>query len=748
MAGGEGVRLRPLTCLTPKPLVPLLGEPVMGYGLRLLKRHGCESIGATLWYQPEKVRQRFGAGDGYGVRLTYYEEDTPVGTAGSVKLAKDELNGTFFVLSGDGLTDCDLTAALAFHKAKGALATLVLKRVSVPLPYGVVLTQRDGKITRFIEKPSWSRVFSDLVNTGIYILEPEVLSFIPDEGMPDFGKDIFPALLRAGQPLFGFETEGYWCDVGDMGAYMRAQRDLLRGRVNLPHASGIDPQARVDPSALIEGDCCIGPGTEISAGARIKNAVIGAGCAVGRGATVENACLWDGAAVLDKARLSGCVLCDQAAARQGAEISDGCALGAGAAAGAFSLLRPGVKVGPHLKIAPGAVAARSILTGDLSAPSWSVNGAECDSPESICTLCAAYVQAAGVRRVLTGCDGAGAALSLVNGALCAGGAKIISGGEMTEPMLWALIREVGADGGVYAQGHTLRFFDRAGEALSAKVRSAMDQCALRQDAPPAFSRPGEILTLQGAEAIYLSRLLPKEKGRPLWSPVAIFSDQGRLRRLALEGLERMNARDARAASLRDTALRPGETGFLLAEPGQRAAVFTAERILEKEETDLLLLSLCLQRTGKIFDGIGIPRAAEWLSPLLPADGSDAYAFQQMILRDGLAAALLICGALKNGPLSALTEQLPETHVRTLEVACATGDKGRVLHALCDRLTLPCTLGEGVRIQHDRGFATIVPDAYRGLVRVTGESSDSEFARELCDFYCKEIKSITKIKNGV
>ena len=291
MAGGEGVRLRPLTVHRPKPLVPLLGEPVMGYAIQLLKKHGVGDIGVTLWYQPQKIRRFFGRGEQRGVQLRYYEEREPLGTAGSVKMAKKQLKDTFFVLSGDGLTDCDLTDALRFHREKKALATLVLKRVNVPLPYGVVLTDGDSRITRFIEKPSWSRVFSDLVNTGIYILEPEIFDYIPDEGTPDFGKDIFPALLSGGLPLYGYETEGYWCDVGNQKAYLEAQMDLLSGKVKLEHSSGVHETAQISPSARIEGSCLIGANAVIGPGAVIKNAVIGDQCRVESGAVIENACL-------------------------------------------------------------------------------------------------------------------------------------------------------------------------------------------------------------------------------------------------------------------------------------------------------------------------------------------------------------------------------------------------------------------------------------------------------------------------
>ena len=744
MAGGEGVRLRPLTAHTPKPLVPLLGEPVMGYALKLLRRHGCGRIGATLWYMPEKIREAFGDGKGYGVRLQYYEEEVPMGTAGSMKLAQKDLDGPFFVLSGDGLTDCDLTAAMRFHREKKALATLVLKRVNVPLPYGVVLADPAGKITRFIEKPTWSRVFSDLVNTGVYILEPEIFDYIPDEGMPDFGKDIFPGLLARGLPLFGYETDGYWCDVGDQRAYMQAQRDLLEGKVKLPCRAGADPAARIDPAAVIEGPCRIGRNAAIGPGARVSHAVIGENCVVGRGAVVENACLWDGAAVLEKARATGCVLCDGAVARKGAEIGDGCALGSGAEAGAYALLRPGVKVGPNLKAAPGAVAAGHILSGDSCAPQWTGRGAECHSPESVCALCEAFARVTSPQRVIVGEEDDASCAVLAAGSLAACGVKALWAGTVTEPMLRVLIRALRMDGGVYASGQTLRFLNRAGAPLTARQSSAMDGCVLRQDLLPAFTRPGTVVRLTGAEDIYLSRILPEGNEKPLWSPVAVCCGEPALRRLSQEALQRLGAKNVRFEPGADAPLRPGETGLSLSGKGDGLAVFAEGKTLSPEENTLLLLALCEKKQGVLYDLPGVPRAAERIAALRPPDESGGCVWQRMILEDGLAAALLLCDALKDGPLSLLTDGLPETYILTRDVDCRLSDKGRILHTLCDQTRLPHTLGEGVRIRHDRGFATIVPDAHRSLVRVTSESGDSEFAKELCDFYFDEIRKITNV----
>ena len=194
---------------------------------------------------------------------------------------------------------------MRFHKEKKAHATLILKRVSIPLPYGVVLTDGGRRVIRFIEKPDWKRVFSNLVNTGVYILEPDIFDYIPDTGTPDFGKDVFPALLSGGLPVYGYETEGYWCDVGDQRAYLQAQVDLLQGKVQLPHASGIHENAQLAPSVKVVGDCFIGDGAMIGPGAVIRNAVIGSRAYIGPGAVIENSCLWQDTAVQEKARIAG-----------------------------------------------------------------------------------------------------------------------------------------------------------------------------------------------------------------------------------------------------------------------------------------------------------------------------------------------------------------------------------------------------------------------------------------------------------
>jgi len=232
MAGGEGTRLRPLTCTRPKPMVPVANRPVMAYALELLSRHGLREAAVTLQYLPRHITDYFGEGEDWGIRLHYFLESSPLGTAGSVKNAAAFLDETFLVVSGDALTDLSVEEAVRFHRERKALATLVLTTVDNPLEYGVVITDSDGRIRRFLEKPGWGEVFSDRVNTGIYVLEPEVLQYIPSDRPFDFSRDLFPLLLREGLPLYGCLLRGFWCDIGSL------KTDLLNSIVLRPRGQG------------------------------------------------------------------------------------------------------------------------------------------------------------------------------------------------------------------------------------------------------------------------------------------------------------------------------------------------------------------------------------------------------------------------------------------------------------------------------------------------------------------------------
>src|SRR5215208_1697014 len=288
LAGGEGTRLRPLTLNAPKPMLPLVNEPMMEHIVRLLRQHDFDEIVVTVAFMANHIRTYFGDGSEFGVRMSYATEETPLGTAGSVRNAMDELDERFLVISGDVLTDIDLSEVVTAHVARGALATIGLTAVENPLEFGIVITNEDGSIERFLEKPGWGQVFSDTVNNGIFVLEPEIFDHIPEGRSVDFSGEVFPALLEAGARLDGHVCAGYWEDVGTLEAYMSAHRDVLDGRADVER-SVIHDTSYLGKGARLRGTV-IGRSADLRAGVRCEDGVVvGDECFIGEQAVLTSA---------------------------------------------------------------------------------------------------------------------------------------------------------------------------------------------------------------------------------------------------------------------------------------------------------------------------------------------------------------------------------------------------------------------------------------------------------------------------
>jgi mannose-1-phosphate guanylyltransferase/phosphomannomutase len=370
MAGGQGTRLRPLTSNQPKPMIPIANTPCMEHIARLLKDHGFTEIVVTLQFMPEEIQDYFGDGSDWGVSIGYSIEDAPAGTAGSVKLAEEHLEGErVLVISGDALTDCDLTRVLEFHENNGAEATMVLKSVENPLDFGIVITEEDGRISRFLEKPAWGQVFSDTVNTGIYVLEPTALAEIPSEGEYDFSKELFPKLLEAGRPLYGYVTEDYWEDIGNLEQYMRAQRDVLDGKMRGVRPPGtrlrenvyVGHRAQVDDEEL-DGPVVIGENVRVDQGARISPyCVIANNVVVGAGATVERSVIAEGTYVGEGAELVDTLVGRSSYIQERARILERSALGDDVIVGEGATVAPDVKIFPHKTVESGANVTQSLI---------------------------------------------------------------------------------------------------------------------------------------------------------------------------------------------------------------------------------------------------------------------------------------------------------------------------------------------------------------------------------------------------
>lgn len=370
MAGGEGSRLRPLTSLRPKPMVPIFNQPVMEHIVGLVKHHNIEEVVATLAFMPQVIEDFFGDGTEWGVSICYALEETPLGTAGSVKNAEALLEGErFLVISGDALTDIDLSEVIRFHEEKGGMVTLALKSVPDPLEFGVVITDDDGRIERFVEKPSWGQVYSDTINTGIYVCEPEILGLMPERETFDFSHDLFPLIMKQGGSLFGIVVDGYWCDIGSLDTYVQAHRDVLdeRAMVHIPgvRAKGdlwIGEGADVHPDALVSGKVVIGKNAKVRAGADIREyTVLGDNVVVGHDARVSHAIVWDDAFVGAGATVRGSVVCRNVDIRTRATLEQGSAVGDQSVIGHDAAIGAGVQVYPYKWIEPAAIVNESII---------------------------------------------------------------------------------------------------------------------------------------------------------------------------------------------------------------------------------------------------------------------------------------------------------------------------------------------------------------------------------------------------
>lgn len=368
MAGGKGTRLRPLTSNQPKPMIPIANKPCMEHIVNLLKRHGFEDILVTVGFMPEAIQDYFGDGSDWEVNIEYSVEDEPMGTAGSVKLAEDRLSERFVVVSGDALTDADLAKAVAFHEDRGAEATLVLQEVDDPSEFGIVVVDDEGRVERFLEKPDPEEVFSYTANTGIYVLEPSVLEDMPAGEEYDFADDLFPKLLDADRPVYGYVTEKpYWEDIGNIGQYMDAQKAVLNGEVRGVRPPGEEVREGVylgqgvEVEGQLEGPVALGDNVRVASGARVgPHSVIAPGVSISSGASVVRSTLAEDSVVGQDAELDGALVGRSCDIRAEVRLLEGSAIGDNVEVGEKATVEAGVSVFPDKSVDGGATVDEDI----------------------------------------------------------------------------------------------------------------------------------------------------------------------------------------------------------------------------------------------------------------------------------------------------------------------------------------------------------------------------------------------------
>ncbi|MFZ5642125.1 MAG: sugar phosphate nucleotidyltransferase [Bacillota bacterium] len=538
MAGGEGSRLRPLTCNRPKPMVPVMSRPMMSYIVELIKKHGMTDIGVTLQYMPENIRDFFGNGSDYGVSMRYFVEETPLGTAGSVKNASSFLDDTFVVISGDALTDFDLSRAIEFHRQRGSLATLVLTRVETPLEYGVVITDNSGAITQFLEKPSWGEVFSDTVNTGIYILEPEVLKYFKEGQVFDFSKDLFPLLLKDGKPLYGVVLEGYWCDIGNLQQYLQAHIDVLSGSVNI-NIQGkkiseniyVGQGTEIDPAAIINGPAYIGDNCKISGQAKIDSfSVIGDSCIISDRATIKRSVVWNGAYIGRGAALRGAILGSRIQMQNGSAVYEGAVIGSDSIIKENGIVKPDVKIWPHKVIEQGTTVQNSIIWGTRYPKKiFGLDGitglANIEmTPEFAARVAASFASAQGSKRRLAVSSDSYPASQMIKRAVSSGmqsvGATVLDLGEGITPMHRFGVKALELDGGIHVKVCprktdlvTMVFINSSGGNISRGTERKVENIMMREDFKRAdFSWINSVESVRGVKEQYIRSLFMSAGG--------------------------------------------------------------------------------------------------------------------------------------------------------------------------------------------------------------------------------------------
>jgi len=375
MAGGFGTRLRPLTMNIPKPMVPIVNIPIMHRIITLLKKNGITDIVALVYYQPDVIMNYFKDGKDFGVNITYVRAEADFGTAGSVKNAENFIGeDEFLVISGDVLTDIDLSKAIEYHHDKKSKATIVITRVKNPLPYGIVIVRDSGEIIRFLEKPSWGEVFSDTINTGIYVLDPSVLEFIPYKQEFDFSKNLFPLLLEKKFPFYGYIAESYWRDIGTLNDYLEAHLDCLAGLVEIEMKGErietpkgviyVGENVEVADYDRFEGVVVIGNNTRIGKKAKIINSVIGSFCEIEDECEIIDSVIWDRTKIKRRAKLTLDVIGYDNFIGEGAEINENVFISDRCTIGNSAKLLPNIKLWPLKVVEDGSILSKSLVWED------------------------------------------------------------------------------------------------------------------------------------------------------------------------------------------------------------------------------------------------------------------------------------------------------------------------------------------------------------------------------------------------
>ena len=801
MAGGAGSRLRPLTCGRPKPIVPIMNKPCMEHIIELLKKHNITDIGVTLQYLPEKISDLFGDGSDYGVNIKYFIEDSPLGTAGSVKNAEEFLDDTFVVISGDALTDIDLEKAIAFHKGKKTLCTLVLKEVEIPLEYGVVVTDDNGKIMRFLEKPSWGEVFSNTANTGIYILEPEVLTYFEKNVKFDFSQDLFPLLMNKGNDLYGYTTNEYWCDVGDIGSYIQSHIDILEGKVkvNLNEKANkkniyVGKNVDIHPSAEINGPVVIGDNCKIGKNAKIQPyTVIDKNTVVGDNASIQRSIIWSNNHIGNDSGLSVAILCYGNDVKSNVKIYEEAVIGDECQIKDRVRINPGVKIWPNKAIKTATEVHENVIWGTkVSKTLFGKAGITGEmnveiTPEYVTKLGLAYASTLKVGDKLAISSDNSVPATLLKNSLLAGvassGVDVFDLGNTMIPVVRNVINFFALNAGIHisfeANNHNkvrINFLDSKGVNISRGVERKIENTFVTGEFRRVSATSiNTTSVLENYNYFYMQNLLntldiDAVRARNVKVVVGktdafVYANIEKvLNDLKCQVVYEKEENEYEAIATKVTELK-ADMGIIVDATAEKLTLIDNKGRVIDGDLFTALISIVAVKTGdsthiivpitasSVMDQladkykVGVLRTKtakqEHMNAIMANSNSDAK--NKFILNyDAIAAAVKVINyiATENVNVSDIVESIPTFYTVKKDIECSWEVKGKVMRELIqEKKDGDVELFEGVKIHHDKGWVLVLPDADEPVCTVYTEGVSAEIAEELAGSYVDKIKGI-------
>ena len=747
MAGGEGSRLRPLTCSVPKPMTEICNIPIMHHIIELLCNNGITQIAATLQYLPDAITDYFSDGTAFGANIKYFEEKTPLGTAGGVKNCEEILDESFIVISGDGACSFDLKSAIAYHKRMNSDATLLLTKTDEPTEYGVVVTNDDGRITRFVEKPSWSRVYSDNINTGIYILEQHVLNMIPKNKFYDFGKDLFPKMLKEGMKLYGCLTKGYWCDIGSPEAYLMCNTDALDGRYICKIKRNIPV---IDKGAIIHEPVVFGKNVSVGAGAVVgPYAVIGDNCKICDGASIKRSVVYNDTHIGALSEIRGAVIGKRCALKDNVRIFEGSIIGDSCIINDKVLIDKNVKIWPAKTIAENLKISTNIIWGDSKKDIFDDDGIKGDTlvdmtPAVMVKLGIAAGLSVDNKIIITAVNNSVSSNMLlyafISGVMSTG-CKVYNAGNVPECVWKFAVLEYGGDKGAYIseRGNKSRLYFCNEYALSLthsqerKIEAAFlcDESTKQQDIIY------DIKELSGIFGIYEASLVKLAKSTLKGQAVLIHCPDKELFSCIKNALSALGCE-----------LKEGGPVFYLSPDGGILSCSDELGLYHSNENTAVLSVLSC---GK--DEVSIPynfpisidKIAQNRQMKINriCEDEGLYSKVERVVYDGCASIINILTAMvsQNVTLHEMMNEAPQFYTSVIYTDTEMS-KSEIMNVLTHSDEKKELL-DGVRILLERGNVLISPMKKSKRFKIIAESESMETANEICSDFSEIIKKIKK-----